>query len=288
MIDGTLDAQGTSGNEVVFRGTDPTAGNHGGMVHLRSGSGGSVLKHVQFDNMGDTNAPIDGSLVISDNISIDNLTITDSESAGIYIDNNATPTIGTVSVSTSGTGINILSGNAVFDNASFTSNATGVTISGGSPQISNSLIDGNTSNGLLINGGTPTLTGNTISNNSDGLEVSGYYAPVVTGNTFSGSTRDVLLPLSQVDKIDFSTNTGLTLLHLNGLNVTANTTVSSSYVYELTSDITVDAGVTLTLQPGVQIEFPWVFYDILIDGTLDSQGTSGNEVVFRGERPHSG
>ena len=279
LIDGTLDAQGTMGNEITFQGTDASASNHGGMIHFRSGSAASILNHVIIDKMGDTNAAIDASLVISDNISIDNITITDSESVGIYID--ATPTVGNVDVTTSATGLSVQSGAAVFDNDNFTSNGTGVLVAGGSPQISNSLIDGNSSDGIRVNGGTPTISGNTISNNSDGIEINGYFLPVITGNTFSGSTRDVFLPMEQIDKVDLSTN-GLSRLHLSGFAVTTNTTINTTYVYEFTTDITVNNGATLTLQPGVLLEFPWVLYDLLIDGTLDAQGTLGNEITFQG------
>ena len=310
FIDGTLDAQGTLGNEIVFQGSDPNGSTHGGMVHLRSGSSSSVLDHVIFDHMGDTNAPIDGSLVVSDNVTLNNITITDSESAGVYIDSDATPTIGSLSVTTSALGINIRSGSAVIDNADLTSNATGAAIGGGSPQLTNSMIGATSGDGIQVSGGTPTITGNTIEGNQntttegilisggapvissnainnsyEGIEISGLFFPDISSNTFTGNTRDVLLPLEQVDKVDLTTN-GLSTLHLSGVSVNSNTTLSTTYVYQTTADITVANGVILTLQPGVLMEFPWVSYDLFIDGTLDAQGTLGNEIVFQGSDPN--
>jgi gliding motility-associated-like protein len=57
--------------------------------------------------------------------------------------------------------------------------------------------------------------------------------------------------------------------------------------YTLTSDVTVNAGVTLTIQPGVQVRFS-SSDDIFVDGTLSAIGTATDSIAFIGEAANSG
>lgn len=65
-------------------------------------------------------------------------------------------------------------------------------------------------------------------------------------------------------------------------DVSADTTLSAS-CYEVTSDISVSGGATLTIMPGVTLKFAQdTGLDIASDGRLDSQGTADNPIVLTG------
>ncbi|MEW6742308.1 MAG: hypothetical protein AB1486_06080, partial [Planctomycetota bacterium] len=67
-------------------------------------------------------------------------------------------------------------------------------------------------------------------------------------------------------------------------HITEDTTWTSDNVYLVTEDVTVDPGVTLTIEGGVVVKFRWTSDDfskrrLMVNGTLELVGTSGNEVV---------
>ena len=67
------------------------------------------------------------------------------------------------------------------------------------------------------------------------------------------------------------------------LNITGNTTWSlSGSPYVLQNNISIDAGVTLTIQAGVEVQLPANNINLFVNGTLLAQGTSGSHVVFTG------
>ncbi len=47
---------------------------------------------------------------------------------------------------------------------------------------------------------------------------------------------------------------------------------------QLTGDVTISPGVTLTIEPGVYVDLG--FYSIIVEGTLNSKGTSQNQIVI--------
>ena len=76
-------------------------------------------------------------------------------------------------------------------------------------------------------------------------------------------------------------------LQVHATNVTSNITGNTTWTlvgspYILVNDISVISGKTLTIQAGVEVHFPSASRELYISGTLISQGTSSNRVVFKG------
>jgi parallel beta-helix repeat protein len=65
-----------------------------------------------------------------------------------------------------------------------------------------------------------------------------------------------------------------------------NETWTSANVYVTTCDVTVNSGVTLAIQAGTVVKFG-PSDDLIVDGTLDVQGTASNRVVFTSYRDDS-
>jgi len=63
-------------------------------------------------------------------------------------------------------------------------------------------------------------------------------------------------------------------------NITENTTWEAGYVYLIQGSVTVNQGVTLTLEPGVIVKFQTTSSHLNINGYLDSQGTPQNKIYF--------
>jgi hypothetical protein len=66
-------------------------------------------------------------------------------------------------------------------------------------------------------------------------------------------------------------------------NITVNTVWSiAGSPYVLMNDVSISSGVTLTIHAGVHVQIPGNNTDLLVSGTLISQGTSSSQVVFTG------
>jgi hypothetical protein len=83
-----------------------------------------------------------------------------------------------------------------------------------------------------------------------------------------------------------STNTKLIAQTYVGGNISTNTswdTTGSPYI--LNDDVTILAGVTLSISPGVVVDFPLYYYDIHVNGTLIMSGTIQDSIRFFGSNP---
>jgi hypothetical protein len=67
-------------------------------------------------------------------------------------------------------------------------------------------------------------------------------------------------------------------------HITEDTTWYAGNVYMVESDLTVDTGVTLTIEAGTVVKYRRGYHDIWVYGILDCRGTEGNPVVFTSER----
>jgi hypothetical protein len=69
--------------------------------------------------------------------------------------------------------------------------------------------------------------------------------------------------------------------HIPSTTYSANTTWTlASSPYVLDGSVTVAAGVTLTIEPGVIVKFNGAARELRIDGTLSAAGTSASPIVF--------
>ena len=88
----------------------------------------------------------------------------------------------------------------------------------------------------------------------------------------------------------------VTLLSL-AVPVAAATTISGGDVsgtwtaagspYRINGDITVPAGPTLTIEPGVEVVFE-SWYKLTVNGTLLAEGTDSSPILFTGTHPTAG
>ena len=61
---------------------------------------------------------------------------------------------------------------------------------------------------------------------------------------------------------------------------TSTVTWASQYSpYTLTGDVIIDSGATLTIQPGVTVNFG--LYPIIVNGVLNAQGTTNSKIFFQ-------
>jgi parallel beta-helix repeat protein len=170
----------------------------------------------------------------------------------------------------------------------------GIYINGtGSPQISGGQIRGN-SNGIHVYSGNATVTiqDNQITGNSGwGVYFRyGQATPLLTGNTLTGNYRNMIVPASAlpnsgdgnvlvpntIDGVWIRGNARGTDLRLEVLSDGAGHEINTYQVY---GTVTVNAGVKLTVDPGVVVKF----HDnagITVHGGLSAAGTAAQPVVF--------
>ena len=169
-----------------------------------------------------------------------------------------------------------LSGVAIVEGNTISDGGMAIRVSGGS--IQDNSINGGSSWGIYLTGaGDATINGNTVTD-KDYPVYQGAGDPVYSGNVFSNNTNTVI-------------GVGGTISQ----DVIWDDVQGLGYPYLVTSDVTVSAGATLTIDPGIVVKFNAVdtnsgsssyYYrnDLIVTGTLDLQSTPGQEVVFTSSR----
>lgn len=162
------------------------------------------------------------------------------------------------------------------------STSADVTINGSAPTISHSQITNSNLYGLrLTNVAMPTISDSTISdNNGDGLNMASSSAPTLTNNGFvnnSGYAIRMDGTCSFSASGNTASNNTFNAVGVSGA-VPANTTWQANLPYVIDGGITVNTSIILTIQPGVVVKFR--SGNLLVNGTLRTNGTAGNKIVF--------
>jgi parallel beta-helix repeat protein len=162
-----------------------------------------------------------------------------------------------------------------------------------SPEFRNNIVTNN-ADGIYMssNNPKPVIEGNTITDNS-GWGI--YYenapaSPVISGNTITGNFRSMIIPASSLPN---STDGNILAPNsVNGVWIRGNTRNSDLRLealyageehelntYQIYGTMTMNSGVSLTVDPGVIVKF-YSSAGLTINGGLDAQGTLDLPVVF--------
>ncbi len=255
-VNGTLDCQGSSGNEVVFTSLrDNSVGGVTGTGNPVGGDWGQILLNTGTTNLHHVIMRYGGYWYSGDNRDVYNGYFYQYRLYTLWL-NGVSPTVSNCVIDTGYSG-------------SYGIYSTGV---GQTPTISNNVISGS-SYGLMMDGSTPSVTGNTFSGNNGWpiYEVNGAN-PVYSGNTFSGPSSRGIAVSGTIDQ-------AVTWENVQGLGLP----------YVALGDITINSGKTLTIGGGVVVKMgsSSSMRRMTVNGTLDCQGSSGNEVVFTSLRDNS-
>ena len=146
-----------------------------------------------------------------------------------------------------------------------------VYVSGDAVSIRHSTIRYNYGTGIYVDGASPTIQeGEIYGNGGDAIYLtSPSSVPLVEGNDIHDNGGDVIVQ--------------------QGGSVTCDQTWASVDVpYCILNDVTVDAGATLAIAPGVVVEMAYQSTDLVVNGTLNAVGTAGAPIVFTSDRTTPG
>lgn len=158
----------------------------------------------------------------------------------------------------------------------------GVKVTGASPTIANNLIAYASGYGLHVESlGAPTIRDNVIrDNHSDGLRLESSSAPTVQNNQFIRN-QGYAVKIHASCTPTFIGNVA-TDNRTNGVGVWGNASATTTWKANLPyviEGVTIDAGVTLTLEPGVVVKFT-ANASMTANGNLVAVGTSTSKIVF--------
>ena len=249
VINGTLRAIGTSENGIIF--TSDNSSNWCGL-NFTSTSINSELNYTTIEKSSSGGAGCTGNQysvwVEGSSITFQNSTITSSGNSNrkLHLENS----------------------DSVIDN---------VTISGAAAASSSAAI--------YIENGSPTIQNSTIQDSSIGIwSDGGLSTPTIQNNTFTGNTHAVKLSSSgAVLSLNTATNNTYNGIFVEGQVFFTDITWKADSMPYIINQFTVNEGKTLTIEAGAQIQFIGVPYsgpELVVKGTLVTQGTLGNLVTF--------
>ncbi len=250
IVKGTLDAQGTAEDPIVFNGANNTAA-----ITFEPGSGASTLNHVEVIDSGYTTGCCGKTRpsiwIKKSSPTITNSTVFNSRQDGIRVEEGGAPEIADNDI------INSYS-TAIYYRASELSHTGEINIHGNAVEGGGSGIDVNATGSAV---GAKTLGTNTvIGTNGVGLSYQGPAIPGnITGNTLIANKENVINITGTVASSSTWNNGGAPVRFISG-------------------GVLVNAGVTLTITKGVYLRNP----TFIVKGTLKAEGTESEPVVFTG------
>ena len=266
-VAGTLNAQGTEANPIILttikdddvggdtngddNATSPAPGSWEG-IDFASGSSASVLDEAEVRWAGSDSSSVDAAIQL--------------------LTGGPSPTI---------------SNTLVYESGDYGIYAT----TGGSPSIHNNLVIGSARSSIRYSasaGGNVNIHDNIVSDGADtGIEVSA--SATTTSSDFSGNIvldgadraisylggTSAPLPTDISDNI--VSGNDLNGIYLSG-RVTGSSTWGGATFVLITGSVTVDAAVTLTLEPDTVVKSE--FGPLTVLGTLDAVGTESEKITF--------
>jgi hypothetical protein len=133
--------------------------------------------------------------------------------------------------------------------------------------ITNSLIKNSYSNGITIL--------------ADSL------SPTISNNRFAGNESDRTIYSNSGLMTNVSNNTNAIIEVIATINKNASWQKQGNGSYFKSNTVTLNAGKTLTVQPGVRVLFPNYASIFTVNGTLIANGTTNDSIYFWGTRSHS-
>lgn len=280
QVDGTLLAQGVSGNLVRFTTskTVPTKGSWKGIV-LSSSSTGNVVDYAAVE------WATDGISFVGASGSVTNSLIQNNSVAGIYV-KDAAPLLNTNTIQNNQYGVRldqkanptITLGNVI------TANTHGIYAYG----VRNAALDPK-----------PVVSGNSVYNNTS---YNYYTYNYIGGNNLTldatsnwWGTTDVAVILAKIydnrnagdysPKLNFlpfldAQNGNATNGTVVANAVSSSTVLATGLTHEVLSSVTVAAGATLTIEPGATLRFYTSTSALQVNGALLVQGSATNPVRF--------
>jgi hypothetical protein len=159
-------------------------------------------------------------------------------------------------------GINAATGTTTVTSSEINNQTTGIT--GGSVlNVYESDFHDHASYGFSNTGSSLIVASSTFSNNSSGSGVFGVNTNFMHWN-------------------NTATGTGKKRFEITGNTMTLDQVWSAdniSYVI-LDGPVTINSGVTLTIEPGAVVKFAGVFSRLIVNGTFDAQGTASSPIYF--------
>jgi RHS repeat-associated protein len=255
VILGTLKAEGTAKEPVIFTGAKEEKAGEWPSITFESGSGESVLEHVEVAYGGGVGGFNPQGTVVSKHspLKIVNSTFHDNKGTSILINEGGAPEI---------------ANNAIVNCAT---SGKAISYDAGSGQTGEVNIHGNyvagCSTGIKVDTRTSKVTGKTLGSNTitgseeKALSFEGFEIPdEVTNNTLSANKENVISVSGNVNHSETWSNGGA--------------------LVKFSSTTTIASGATLTIGQGVVMTNP----NMTVKGTLKANGTAEKPIVFTGAK----
>jgi hypothetical protein len=107
----------------------------------------------------------------------------------------------------------------------------------------------------------------------------GCYWQSVKGYSGAGYTGSLVVDVGYEFCVDSYTDEYTPVTFINSSDITSNTTWYNDSVYEVSGDIEITSGNTLTVEPGVKVKFD-AGSSLLVSGTLDAQASVDSLIVL--------
>ncbi len=245
IVDGTLKAEGTAEEPVVFDEKE------NGGIKFEPGSGASVLDHVEINKLGSSWYTQAAIKITESSPTITNSVFRDCGLWAIWVPEGGSPEIA--------------------DNEFFNTERSAVYFSAGSGDTGEVNIHGNyveggyTDSAISVNVTGSSVTGKSLSGNA-----------VVKNNAIYAAALSYAGPDIPTDVTgNFLTENKSNYIEVRGTQAHSSTWVDGGVPIRL-GGTTVASGVTLKIEPGVELKAP----SIIVDGTLKAEGTAEEPVVF--------